>query len=660
MRFLVILALCFLAPLQPALAQDGVGSMIQPPAGMQLAQVQKLDAMNEVEGLEKKWILPELWLDKFYVARFVDASLPPDSEEAARSSRFGIFYSDGKPDSYNNGKWLVPPVWSGLYPINLGAALVRKPGTQEWLSFNTITGKTTKVGVGEVAVLDVMHPVSLRPAAWKPGQSYYPWGPVRQYYLSTDDNGQTQTVRFLYYSDKKKAIAAWFPITDVLSRSNPQNIVPIKLLVKRDYLVRKWNGTEVTEGLAGNLDTVVGDEKSMVPIFFKKYQTEFVETAPFRTLVKVIDAEQQLYYPVYSKYSLPSSFGSKNPAFLGFRPIGRSVGIEPNKDVPLEVYQDNGYAAVWQTPDGVRLAPVFGSFFNPGGADTEYLPYISSTGVGGIGENTANYVLLEHIDIPEGSRRYSAPYTMGSGIRAFYPDGSVDVWTRMVYGVAPEMKREFVRMNDERLPSREAALEFEAKLFTDEGRMAFGREARRRVDAAEAEKWERIRQADLAKLSPEIRESMRWNKIHEERRLADEARLKKLIDSRLIVRDWAGAMALTNERNGYGLKAYAAGAVIDGGGAAFVSNDDLRYAVRILNDAPFVSSKFNALLFQRMPPQIRAAPSGPWISTTDSGSSSSDTSSTSNPIADARERSRDDYNSGKTSQYLCSSSTFCN
>jgi hypothetical protein len=666
LRFLALLALSFASFLQPVLAQDDPGTIVQAPAGMQLAQVQKLEQMPAVDGLDKKWIMSELSPSDFYAARFVKTGLVSGSEEEAQSSRFGIFYKGDKPSSYNDGKWLVPPVWSGLFSVNLGAALVRKPGTNEWLSFNTLNGKTTKVGIGEMAVMDVMHPAALRTSAWQPQTGYYPWGPVRQYYLSTEDNGQTQTVQFLYYDAKRKVIKAWFPIPDVLSRSNPQNLVPIQMLVRRDYLVRRWNGTDVTEGLTGTMDYVTGDEKRMIPIFSSKYPGEFAETAPFRTLVRVIDADRQLYFPLDGKHT--QSFATSDAAkdspfkFLGMRPVGRSVGIEP-KAVPLELYPDNGYAAVWETPDGVRLAPVFGEYFNPCGFGcdiTEYLPYMVSYDISGSDKN-AQYVLLEHIDIPEGSRKYNVPYSMGSGIRAFYADGSVDVWTRMAYGVAPESKRKFVQMNDERLASREAAMAFEAKLFTDEGRLAFGSEQRRRWESNEAEKWRLVREADLAKLSPELRESMRWGKIHEERRKQDEARLTGLIDARLAVRDWAGAMALTDERNGYGLKAYAASAVIDGGGARFVSDDDLRYAIKILNnDAPFVTSKFQAELFQRVPPQIRSAPSGPWTGAPDRSGASSSGSSTSNPIADARARSRDDYNSGKTSQYLCSSSTFCN
>ncbi|MFZ1743638.1 MAG: hypothetical protein WAT93_12340, partial [Pontixanthobacter sp.] len=658
LRFLVLLALSLAVHLQPVIAQSDPGAALQAPAGMRLAQIQKLDELPNVDGLEKNWVVSDLSLSNFYLARFVTAGLVEGSEEEARSSRFGIFYRGENPGSSNNGKWLVPPNGSGLYPINLGAALVRKPGTSEWLSFNIISGKTTKVGAGEVAVMDVMHPASLGTGAWRPQQFYHAWGPVRQYYLSTDDNGQTQTVQFLYYNPEKKAIRAWFPIENVLSRSNPQNLVPVQMLAKRDYLVRRWDGSNVTEGLTGGLDYVEGITM-LIPIFSTKYPGQFAETAPYRTLVRVIDAERQLYDPVDSVHKWRRS--EKDPVsstgykFLGRRPVGRSVGIE-TKAVPLELYADNGYAEVWQTPNGIRLAPVFGDFYN----GTEYIPYVGSTGIGGGGEKNARYVLLEHIDIPASSRNSRAPYRMASGIRAFHADGSVDVWTRMVYGVAPETKREFVLMNDERLPSREAALAFEAKLFTDEGRLAFGKEQRRRWDVAETEKWERVRQADLAKLSPEQRESLRWAKIHEERRQQEEVRLKGLIDTRLAQRDWAGAMALTDERYGYGLKAYAAGAVIDGGGASFVSNDDARYAIRILNDEPFKSNKFHALLLQRVPPQVRSAPSGPWTGAPDRSGASSSGSSTSNPIADARARSRDDYNSGKTSQYLCSSSTFCN
>ena len=658
LRLFALLALSFTSFLPPVLAQDTPNAMIVAPVGMRLAQIQKLDELPNVDGLEKKWDMSNLWPTNFYLARFVAAGLVQGSEEEAQSSRFGIFYKGGKAGSINDGKWLVPPNWSGLFPINLGAALVRKPGTNEWLSFNTVSGKTTKVGAGEVAVMDVMHPAALGTGAWRPQQFYHPWGPVRQYYLSTKDNGQTQTVQFLYYNPKNKAIRAWFPIADVLSRSNPQNLVPLQLLAKRAYLVRRWNGTDVTEGLTGSLDYVEG-MTMLIPIFSTKFPGQFAETAPFRTLVRVIDAERQLYYPIGDQYSQPRAAkdggNDSGYKFLGMRPIGRSVGIE-TKAVPLELYEDNGFAAVWETPEGVRLAPVFGDYFN----GTEYLPFVASYGIGGGGDKTAQYVLLEHIDIPASSRKFRAPYSMASGIRAFHPDGSVDVWTRMVYGDAPEMKRTFVLMNDERLPSREAALAFEAKLFTDEGRLAFGKEQRRRWEVAETEKWERVRQADLAKLSPEIRESMRWSKIHEERRQQDEARPKGLIDARLAVRDWAGAMAITDERNGFGLKAYAAGAVIDGGGASFVSNDDARYAIRILNDEPFKSNKFHALLLQRVPPQVRSAPSGPWTGAPERGSTPSATPTGSNAIADVQQRSRDNYNSGKSSQYLCSASTFCN
>lgn len=284
---------------------------------------------------------------RFYYARYVDGALEAGSLERAKSAIFGVYFYAG-----GTSRWVIRPEWSGLFPVNSDYAIVRKPGKDEWLTLQIDKGKTSKIGRGEMRVMDVLH---------REATAYESADPVYRYYLSANDTGETQTVSFLRWNNDKKRIETAEPVRGVLSPSNEAGLVPLQLTYGLDIIMRsRLASGGIQEQVIPSVRWGSGKIDRFVPR--PANQGPFVFTAPSRLLLKVLDGEQQLYLPYLSVSNSDDVLRANNPkfdGFLGVRPIGDQVtaDLRPN---PLYQHAEAGFAALWQTGDGVRLAPVPG------------------------------------------------------------------------------------------------------------------------------------------------------------------------------------------------------------------------------------------------------------------------------------------------------------
>src|SRR5690606_38561258 len=190
-------------------------------------------------------------------------------------------------------------------------------------------------------------------------------------------------------------------------------------------------------------------------------------------LFKVLDADRQLYLPYLGEldtYTLLRDGSEGIEGFLGVRPVGERVTAElrPN---PLYHQNEAGLAALWETPDGVRLAPLLRPPHVPCfqfAYDKASCPigqvragYFDYPGEGYIkaSRSIARYVAIEHIDLPEEVRDIPGGDTrIAAALLCVMPDGRIDIWAAMP--AVSNLRSSPTRMNPEPFATRKEAEDF--------------------------------------------------------------------------------------------------------------------------------------------------------------------------------------------------------
>lgn len=655
MKFIHRLVACLVVILSGA----GMAAAQMPPAGPPGLEL-------EIAGQIDPYEMPMTWEDgqkfnlagRYYYARYVDGTLEAGSLERAKSARYGIYFSAG-----SDSLWVIKPEWSGLFPINSDYAIVRKPGKDDWLTLQIDKGKTSKIGKGEIRIVDVLHPESMA-REWA--------DPVFRYYLSTNDNGDTQTVSFLTWNDKKKRVDALKGVANVLSPSNEAGLVPLQLTFANDVILRtrKADG-EIRESVAMGREIRFGTPKYNIIPYTPAGPGPFVYTAPSRQLMRVLDSEKQLYFP-YGKQSEASAVlrGDKPEfaGFLGARPVGDRVTTELKAN-PLHQYDQGGLAAVWQTDDGIRLAPLlkmppescFMSIYDRTlcairQGPLKYLDYPSD---GAIAQSRefAVYEVIEHIDVPDEARYTNGDTSIKAALRCYLPDGRVDIWAAMPY--VANMRRPPIKLNATPLPDADAADAFFASIATSQGLIDL---RKAEYDKMMGDLEERFRVAEeerRAALTPAERaeedRQREWSRKRAERDAEIAARVQSKLDAGL----YDAAMDVAKENWADVPKVVAL--ALQAGRADVVDDEALRHAynTREYDDWGAKSAVAQAF-FARFPPAVRASSSYQYQSGGYTSGRTYDNPAPLYTMPDYQMESKMDYLSGLSSSYMCGSSSFCN
>lgn len=660
-------------------AQIDTSLNLVPPEGMTLVRTQSADHMplspNDARGMGVALPGPNY----FGIARFIKNDLPPDSLEAAKSSIYGVYSKHPDGPSPDDGTWIIKPEWSGLYTLNSDFAIVRKPGKDMWYFLTIKSGKTKKIGAGEIGVADVLHQHSVDVSNLYKGMRYY---------LIEADNGSTQTIRPLKWKRSNAGqyddISIGIPAKDVISRSHPSGRLPVQVTFKGDHFFRGLLPSgEFTEGF---MRMKCKKKKCTEPrLDHPDYSGDFEVTSPSRYLLKVLDREAQLFLPIATSFDIwefnrtRQKYQADGYTLKGFKPIGKHVTLE-SKPFPLEQRADSGFAVVWDTPKGKRLAPVFGAYHSSCQhgvksdcrdtyKDATYFPYPDYTAYG-FSRIMAEYIALEHIFIPDQFKHNRGnTRAFAAAVRAEYPDGRYDIIVKIPH--IPYMTQfgqythpTMVYASKDPFTDRQAALAFEAQLFTKEGfnqfhsqRHAIVKHREREMKLAamtESERSDYLRQVEIQKAYARQKEA--------ERRAREAARGR--IDQFVARKDWASTMSVVDNEF-YGLYGYSVIEIIGAGGAYSLTTKDLYNGLSTLHDVADKNIILNEL-DKRLPPQVRAAPYSGFSGVSGNeqavrnrylGASAKPTYS--NTLSDAQARSRSSYNRGATSQYLCGASSFC-
>lgn len=654
MSILKLLAVCLIAATMSVAAR---AQMPPPgPSGLEL----------EIAGEIDVYQMPMTWEDgqtfnlagRFYYARYVDGALPLGSLERAKSALYGVYFSAG-----GESRWVIKPEWSGLFPVNSDYAIVRKPGKDEWLSLQIDKGKTSKIGKGEVRIMDVLHPESMARESEEP---------LYRYYLSTNDNGDTQAVTLLNWNAKKKRVEALKSFPNALSPANQEGLVPLQLTYGRDVIVRRRLPDGAIDERVVNQSAIrFGSAKFDVLLYNPSGTGPFVFTAPSRLLLRVLDSEKQLYFPYQSQGEAAEVLNANAPEFSGFlgaRPVGDRVTTELSAN-PLYHQDEAGLVALWETDDGVRLAPLlemppeacFMSIYDRSLCSVRQgkLNYLDYPSEGTIKQSReyAVYVAIEHIELPENVRHTNGDTSIKAALRCYLPDGRVDIWASMPY--ISNMRRPPVKLNATPLPDADAADAFMRSIATPDGLIALRKAEYDKMMGDLAERFRIAEEERRAALTPAERAAedthREWTRKHAER----AAKIAERVETQLTLGDYGAAMDIALEDWGEVPKVVAL--ALEAGRADVVDDDVLRHAynTREYNEWGAKNSVAQAF-FSRFPPAVRASSGYQYQSSASTGGRTYDNPAPLYTMPDYRMESKMNYLSGLSSSYMCGSSSFCN
>lgn len=598
---------------------------------------------------------------RFYFARYVDTKLPEGSLERAKSTLYGVYFSAG-----TTSRWVIRPEWSGLFPVNSDYAIVRKPGADEWLSLQIDKSKTTKIGKGDIRIMDVLHRESMATLSADP---------VYRYYMSTVDNGETQTVALLRWDQKKKRVETWGNFPGVLSPASKSGMPPLQLTYRLDVIMRSPNNSDGVPERVISHPTVHFAPSKTAPPLVSRFSTQgpFVYTAPSRLLLKVLDADQQLYLPYVSEadtYELLRKGSEGIEGFLGVRPVGDRVTADLRAN-PLFHRDEAGLAALWQTAEGVRLAPLlqpphlncFDYIYDKALCpvlqgrvkynDYPRADYIKAS------RSIARYVTIERVDLPEEVRDIPGADTwIAAALLCIMPDGRIDIWAAMP--AVNNLRGSPTKMNPEPFATRKEADDFVRSVSYRQGLINYRIAENDKMFERIAEGWrvhEENRRAALtdAQRAQEDREEV-WRRERAERSADRSARVQSQLDAgnieaamEIAMEDWADLPKVVT---------YA----LQNGRADLVGDEALRHVYEATNSGnKFPDAAVSQEFLSRFPPSVRAA------------GSSYQYQSVGDPfnarryadpaplytMPDYQMESRMNYLSGQTSSYMCSSSSFC-
>lgn len=592
---------------------------------------------------EKRWSLKHGDVAPFYYARYrVDADTKTKKGSAkAGTDLYGVFYNARNGADKHDGEWVVKPEWSGLFALTSDNMLVRAAGTETWYVLNAKSGRTTKLGDGRIGSTEVID------REVTSGANLYG---DELYYLITKDDGKTQTIQLMNWISFGQKFELRPPVDNVV----PAEVLmesPVKVTLRLDYFIRRYaqNGKMY--------DFAVSDDK--IENWAQKKQSTVEVSYPKKQAMYVVDATKQLYVPIEKDYTIGAFYSANrdNPDFLGYRPVGNGIttGLKEN---PLEARPDGVMAAVWNTRNGLRLAPL----------QAEWQGYYRSHNFWGLPDweegnilhtnymypyNVVDYkkwavfTELYPIDIPQDVRMDpTQELAWYNGVYAVYPNGKVDVFIARI-GINDG---KFSLPHSEAFENLDAARAFVAQALTLEGRKAF---------AAFYEKGVAERQAKLA--AAEL-------KKEEDKRAAIQARIDadyaamqakgERVKSLLSAGNYYGALNLASS----GDTRFLPQAVVKTMQAGYddMITLELAEACMLWADGWQASYCGNRLMVLR-PPSNRTVQYGPAYNSSSgsSGSAAADTSQY-DIMESARQSSRDSYNSGATSSYLCGSASFCN
>ena len=636
------------ASAQEPVATAEAGAMLDPGVPLKVPKNATLTAIapmpNTLIGWEseKRWGLKHGDLAPFYYARYrVNADTKTKKGGAkAGTDLYGVFYNAASGAAKHDGEWVVKPEWSGVFPLTSDNMLVRAAGTDTWYVLNTKSGSTTKLGNGRIGSINVVDR-EITGSANLYGDELY--------FLITQDDGETQTIQLMNWSKFGQKFTLRAPVDKVV----PAEVLgesPVKATLRADYFIRRY-------GQNGKMyDFAVSDEKiENWPL--KKFTTVEV-SYPQKQAMFVLDADKQLYVPIEEDHSMATFYNAQgnNPTLLGYRPVGSGIttGL---KDNPLEALADGIMAAVWDTPNGLRLAPLNGDwqgYFRSmdywGLPDWEdgnifHFNYMSPHRVVDY-KSWAAFTELYPVDIPQEVHMDPDPaLAWYNGVYGVYPNGKVDVYIARI-GIG---NGAFTRSHAEPFENMDAARAFVAEALTLEGRKAFAAfyeksvaDYQAKLAATERQKQEDERAAIQARIDADY--------------AAMEAKGDK-VKAMLSGGDYYGALNLAAT----GDTRYLPMAIVrtmDAGYGQIVTYELAEAGLLWANE------REKTYCMNRMW-NLRPAPSRSYqygSTSSSSGSSSSAAPDTSqyDVMEAARQSSRDNYNSGNSSSYLCGSASFCN
>lgn len=593
---------------------------------------------------KKKWGLERGDAVPFHYARYrVNADTKVKKGTArAGTDLFGIYYKSATGTSKKDGDWVVKPEWSGLFPLNTDHMLVRAPGTETWYVLRLSNGKLKKLGDGKIGTTDIVDE-QITGLVNLYGDELY--------YLITADDGARQTIQLLTFSKFKQEFSLRPPIDNVVS-IGVTGESPVKVTMHQDYFVRRSR----PDGSV--YDQLVMEDPAATSDVQSRGASTLEVTHPFRQAMYVLDADQQLYIPVEDESSLSSMryLRDTTPDFLGVRPVGSGVTTDLKED-PLEAFADGFMVAVWNTPNGKRLAPLkpdwrsymysidtWSAAYDPE-KSTYYFSYLNPHHAV-YSKTWAAFTGVYPIYIPEDVRNDPDPtLAWFNGIYCVFPDGSVDVIISRV-GID---KGWYFRANPERLDDMEAARLFVAEAMTPEGRKA----AHAQYEKLVAEDLERKATAERQKKEAEQAAILAKREAEEQALEAQHDQIKRM----LAGGDYSGALNLAYSGDTRFLPETIM-KVMQAGYDDMVTLDMAETCMRWADDwqAAYCGNR----IWRLTPPSNRTVQYGPaYTGSTGSSSPAAADTSQYDIMEAARQSSRDAYNSGASSSYLCGSSQRC-
>ena len=630
------------APAEAAAILDP-GVPLKAPKNATLSALSPIPKMLVGWEAKKKWGLERGDAVPFHYARYTmsaDTKVKKGTATAG-TDLYGIYYNSANGAAKKDGDWVVKPEWSGVFPINTDQMLVRAPGTETWYVLRLSNGKLKKLGDGQIGMTHIIDE-EVTDLVNLYGDELY--------YLITADDGTRQTIHLLSWNSFEQEYSLRLAIDNVVPAATLGES-PVKVTLKQDFFVRRYKADGSVYDLVVEKDPAVKSTPQPGTV------STLEVTYPFKQAMYVLDGEKQLYVPVEDNWSARSMGGvqDEDPGFLGVRPVGRGVttGL---KEHPLEAYPDGFMVAVWNTSNGLRLAPIkpdwksymysidtWGITYYPDRSNYYFNYLMPHHAVGS--KAAAKFTEIYPVYIPEDVRNDPNPETaVYNGIYCVFPDGTVDVnVTQVGYN-----EGWYFRANPDRLADMEAAREFVTESMTVEGRRGIHAHLNKLIADNEARK-----------AASELKKKEAAQAAIVARREAEEQALEAKHDQvrrKLAMGDYYGALDLAYSGDTRFLPE-AVKKVMEAGYGDMVTLE-MAEACMVWADI-WQQSYCGNRIWTLKPAPNRTVQYGPAYSGPSGGSAASADSSQYDIMEAARQSSRDAYNSGNTGSYMCGSGQSC-
>ncbi|MDN3646361.1 hypothetical protein QWY75_09135 [Pontixanthobacter aestiaquae] len=526
---------------------------------------------------------------------------------------FAIKTYNPKKKGQDEYRFLVDPEWASIDIWRDDFAIVQQPGTQNWFRLDLPSGAKTFLGEG----------------AYSRSRSF--GGP----YLSMIDGGKSHRVLVSKKADGSLA-ARLINSEGHASSVVIDNIAPPEVLAEGRFPVETFydgialvNRVDADGRHYNQLFSEDGD-KALTPPFAPMLVVRDLHSYP----MVVLDEQKGLYWPVISGEDI----FAKPEALLGLRPAKAGTDVaeltslaSSKSSANYQLLDCKGgscafskhWVAIWDTPDGLRLAPTLAAGVTNVDNRTEYksayIPHMDSILSS---QADAEYVSLNPLSKP-------SPET--GAFAAVRSDGRADL-----------LSDGFSALNREPLANAASITNFRTTYYRQKLRERDERDARLRAERAEAARLSRLAQQERQRKRAAEQEAM-------------HSRIRQLQQQG----DHFGAWLIARRGNSQAVANWVVGSLR--GGYDQIGDNNLQIATHyaVGDDLRLVQNeiaKRRARAAEVYIPRVilGGSPRTPLHPAQRSASQPTNTDQS------YREQSYMDYLSGRTSQYRCGASSFCN